>query len=697
MSYLIRTNSETGFRRAVQEASSRWGGFSEPIVPVRANGRVDAFWSQVVELANVDEAVNVDVDPEVAKTVALRLGLPLQPISLIDRNGRGRFTCYPGVTSSEMTTPNLAMNVTSSAIPQFAWTYAENSLDLWAITAAGALTPEALKAARDLHDPIGVLSFPIEIALAQLRATTGMDRTAVQFRERWASPPPFPSSAIIWFCNKRSLQDCLMYWNLRSLRPLAMQHLPMILLPAYEVDHWLNFASGVHAMLSGRADQYSPDVFLCSLGVAHDRLRSIGDSWGLIASSKPPSTQMGFGAALSLRSAPFTYLVDIDPRLAFLWHRRYGTIVSAPTQVFRDKTSVTFESPVHFFGSGGFKLNMSSEILRRLPRRESVARLVVPNGHWHDDGIELFSSVTTRYRLDIRIPPFLEIVSTLLAEAGTSWSLSDKGRMGEGISSSSDVATLLHPGVLEAVQDMTTPRSTHLVKEIERREHTDEELDRAKFVAEYGGRLERRSLAAGDLRSLKKSLRVDVLELLVDVHWAERGFRIACSRCGLTSFVELERISSAATCLGCRSNQSYQRSAEGPVVYYRLNSLIDRASDQGVLPHLLVAAVLNEQSSDTYVLPGIDVTFADAGPSEVDLFGVHDGLVVAGEVKTSAAEFTDAQVRRDVELSKRLNADRHLMACVETLPEAIVTYAEQAAARSGLGLIMLDRKKMRPS
>jgi hypothetical protein len=59
--YLIRAGSQTGFRRAIQEASTRWAGVTEPIIPVRKGGRVDNWWKLVVETANVNATVNVDV------------------------------------------------------------------------------------------------------------------------------------------------------------------------------------------------------------------------------------------------------------------------------------------------------------------------------------------------------------------------------------------------------------------------------------------------------------------------------------------------------------------------------------------------------------------------------------------------------------------------------------------------------------
>src|SRR5207248_3723234 len=95
--YLIAEGSRAGFRRAVQEATTRWGGASEPIVEVRSDGTVLAGDHVVVERANVDGAINVDAPEELAKAVAQSLGLALTPIAAIDTAGTTMFTSHPAV------------------------------------------------------------------------------------------------------------------------------------------------------------------------------------------------------------------------------------------------------------------------------------------------------------------------------------------------------------------------------------------------------------------------------------------------------------------------------------------------------------------------------------------------------------------------------------------------------------------------
>jgi hypothetical protein len=66
-----------------------------------------------------------------------------------------------------------------------------------------------------------------------------------------------------------------------------------------------------------------------------------------------------------------------------------------------------------------------------------------------------------------------------------------------------------------------------------------------------------------------------------------------------------------AVCSGCESVQRYTLAHTAPRIAYRLDALVDRATDQGVLPHLLVMAALRAQDPDCSLLPGVDLTFAN--------------------------------------------------------------------------------------
>jgi hypothetical protein len=191
------------------------------------------------------------------------------------------------------------------------------------------------------------------------------------------------------------------------------------------------------------------------------------------------------------------------------------------------------------------------------------------------------------------------------------------------------------------------------------------------------------------------NLSAGALETLVDQQWAERGFEIACTNCGISTFVPMADVPTrgAAICGGCQSPQRYTLKKATPKVVYRLDALVDLASDQGVLPHLLVIATLTVQDPDSSLLPGVNLPFPDSpgeDDPEVDIFGVHQARVLAGEVKTKAQHFTPEQLARDVDLSKRLRADVHLLAAIDTVPTETEAAARNLCRDAGLDRTYCD-------
>ena len=66
--HLTRPDDAAGVVEAIREASTRWAGSSEPIVPVPDSGSVDDWRLQVLELADLDGLVNVNIEPDAGRT-----------------------------------------------------------------------------------------------------------------------------------------------------------------------------------------------------------------------------------------------------------------------------------------------------------------------------------------------------------------------------------------------------------------------------------------------------------------------------------------------------------------------------------------------------------------------------------------------------------------------------------------------------
>ena len=116
-----------------------------------------------------------------------------------------------------------------------------------------------------------------------------------------------------------------------------------------------------------------------------------------------------------------------------------------------------------------------------------------------------------------------------------------------------------------------------------------------------------------------------------------------------------------AQAAGPQAYRADANKAAGPVVRYRLNSLLDRASDNGAPPYILGMAP-----------------------------------VIAGEVKTSPADFTEPQIRKDLSLAAKIGADIYVMVAVYPLTPEQEGMATTLAAAEGCQLLTFSGRTARP-
>lgn len=684
--YLIRAGSRDGFRRAVQEACTRWAGVTEPIVAVRKGGDVDGLWEQLVEVADVDGLVNVDARDSDAKSVAARFGLDVIPLDRIDRSATTRWTSHPVAVAERQRW--------ESSLPIIATEHA----DLWEVAAAGDLTAEGQATFSEVRLPARRPKTRDAIARAQLSASTLLDLTSTSFGEHATRHGPWPAPALVWISKPNSLTDALGFWNLRALRPVRFEQIPMLLLPHRGVEDWLGLDEQLHGLLA-RPDEVAPDVLLLSISAA-DHIDQVAEILGLertrekvrsSRSSPPPPT----------RQPPFKFRSDIDPFHWVVFERDYGLSTDVLTQLFETRTVVEFDSPVRFHGPSAYALvRFSGAPFDRLPRRSEVAQLVQANAVWHGNSIQLATGAHSHYRFELSLPTPDDVVHTVVASGTSSYSLSDKGQLGEALLARGPAEHLVEPGAFEAIEILKTPRSRDLLRQIRTMSDApDGQL--LELVATWGGRGRRRYRSAEQVGS-DEQWPADVspasaLEALVAAGWAERGSAVDCERCGVPWFVAAPRLDAVGTCPGCGHPQGYTTDDDGLVIFYRLDALVDRCSDQGVLPALMVIQTLTRREDHVHLLPGVTAQLRDGDFGEVDVIGTVGAKVVAGEVKTSPGRLTPAEVKKSVTRSKAFGADVHVIAAVGAIKDDKRALATDLSEAAGMEAWVLDQSELRPN
>lgn len=234
------------------------------------------------------------------------MGLPLVPLAHIDQwRTASSFTVHPSRIDDRTPDPTQAYVIAAENAP------------LWQVTVAGDLTCEHLAA---LNHPTGGSGQPRpfrvqriqtedEIARAQLRGGTLLDRTVVSFGECWASGGPSSFPALVWMINGDDLADCLWFWNLRALRPLRFDTVPMVLLPVGAVENWLGYGRQFASVLR-RPEGFSPDVIIGSHTVEEDRLHQVAGN----SASSPAARRSARDIAIPCVSARHRSPTSHTPR-----------------------------------------------------------------------------------------------------------------------------------------------------------------------------------------------------------------------------------------------------------------------------------------------------------------------------------------------------------------------------------------------
>lgn len=292
----------------------------------------------------------------------------------------------------------------------------------------------------------------------------------------------------------------------------------------------------------------------------------------------------------------------------------------------------------------------------------------------------------------------------MLDEIGWQWTPSDKGRYAKALLSESvgtdRIAILQSSSAYELVGQLvslTSRKAEAIVKRLSRvRGMPDEDkrqlISRALTVAAPVWR------SANEISSLLHSRKDPVLADLAELvrcGLVRRGLQFSCATCGMPNVFPLGEESDIVECPGCGTTAPLLGPlAAEPTFLYALNSLLDRAMDQDVIPHLLALEYLTSQNVAIWGYPGADITGPSLEARELDILAVSRTGLVVGELKP-AIRFTHPVIDDSIELAKRLKAEAVVFGSLTRWSQRRRSYAETIARRAQLKLILLDRELLR--
>jgi hypothetical protein len=430
--YLVRNRNAADLRAAISEASTRWGGMQEPILPVSPTGRLRPWFRQLHDLLRPDILVEIAPLTDHARSrVTAELGKP--PISLAALRRDVWAGCHPlcAYSSAELAGLHLA-------IP--------DSASLVSLAAGGAVPAEDEPEWQRYGVSVGANASDLVIALQQLAwepipQTTPIGSTAYRCGEV-LTKAPLGGAAVLWVSNPNSVRDVRDFWNLRALVLRTSEHNPVAIV-APSVVREARFVQSLSRVLLDKVHS-EPDLYLCSYSVDEAGLTAVRVALGLqpftgtklsIQRSWPPR-------ARNLATSPLTAVVNVDPRMHFVGERVPGIRQFVQAQLFRPETDIHFDHPVEFpprlQHSGSVRLRLSGPRQLIAPPLPEVARLYHQHADWgHSEldprGLEITVAIARTYRFSVRLPASAEVLNAALTHRAVQFEPSSSGRYARGV------------------------------------------------------------------------------------------------------------------------------------------------------------------------------------------------------------------------------------------------------------------------
>jgi hypothetical protein len=660
VAYLIRAGRADDLRKAVRYASTEWGGFGQPIVPVIRQDKIyPAFW-QYLEVLKAEVVIDyVGVSDRLRTEIVQRLGAQVLPEAWLEYD-------EPGIH-------NLVAIQPGSLRGRTIFEPGRNArLSLEAAIGAMQGSPEADELWASTGGRRQIVSTALDLLDAQLDVPSPIWTTKQQFQTYTSQVLGAP--IVVYTDIRPSMNRLLTFWNIRALA--AGSDTSVLWLPEDTLEN-PEIAERLRTLCLKKV-QTVPDLLL--LGPDETRLDRIAVAMGFEGHTEPKSSIHWPSQTRDLLKLPLTYWRRIDPRAFVLGDRSEGIRTPILVTVTRPSTLVHVSAPVKFNPMIGGKLRIEVDEIDAIqwPRRTATATLVAPDATWTSGGLSFVHRPSVSYQLKLNIVDPSAVLAACLGDAGWTWSPSDKGRYASALAGSvpgrTRIPSLSDRLVLRVIRELTSLTSRkagQVLRSTLPSTVTTDEINTALAVLLPA--LVPRWLTSSELSSAltragpaaSRNAVVGALSRLLNDGLVRRAFRFRCSNCTLTTHVLLDAAQDQVECEGCTSRSPLLGPSGEPELTYGLNSLLDRAADQDCHVHLIVESWMHSNLDIVWSVPGADLRNAEGSGREIDVLAISRQEVAVAEVKMASAGFSDTVVLDTAELARSLQADHLVLAAID--------------------------------
>jgi hypothetical protein len=306
--------------------------------------------------------------------------------------------------------------------------------------------------------------------------------------------------------------------------------------------------------------------------------------------------------------------------------------------------------------------------------------------------------------------------------AGFGYAISDKGRLAIAIMNlfgpMKTLSLLSSSRVYELLEHMAVgifPRQAaqqalkrHL-SQFETPENVDAVLSTLHEGLTAEGQFERQHFGGSDLLKRLHSNQETaswILRFLIKNQIIYRGFDIICSNCRMRRWLPIDRLATTYDCEGCQSRMPIPLQDDKSLTWsYRLNEVIARGVDQGVLPHLLAVYRLAEHASYPKsellgFLPGVDFTVKQATKRstpptrEADFVAILGGRVILGECKRNGGTLKATDIEKTLRLSEQFQNSGVIFATPTSFDRTVLKHAQLQSETGNQSVTVWERTEL---
>lgn len=325
-----------------------------------------------------------------------------------------------------------------------------------------------------------------------------------------------------------------------------------------------------------------------------------------------------------------------------------------PTMAFLDlgRNDILFEPPQKFRNRwrGHTVVDIGCDAWKDYARDAGVANLV-QQGAWftrYGLSVELETPERPTY-LQVTVPSVWEAVRTYFSQRGFGIRVSTPGKYAAGLldlvgglKKADLFASTLAYRVLDALAMKSSKKvAQRIMRELKADPSAEEGLLRLLRDADIVPELKKSPKTLQELLGLgERSALLSLLGGFAQAKVVKRGFHASCPACMTPSWFPLSSVHETLTCPGCSHvfplPVQYPHGSGLELTWeYTLNSLVNRAMDQDVLPAIL--ALFHETKPDCrcFAVPGLELIPLGSNDveGELDVFFIRDQELFAGECK----------------------------------------------------------------